>query len=221
MSRWLARLYSAQFRHEYGDAFAEVAEDRWRRERRAGASGIKATWVTAQVLISDTLSAARQGTRRSSERRFVMFDRLAGHVRFAVRSLWREPFFLWSAALTLAVGVSGLAVTGGFADAILLQRITQVAPDRVFFVSAVDDQGHDSLSFSAPEVESLERYLNRPALVASVSLQSALVRAGDTTVQSLAEVTSGDFSHVLPVQPVIGRLLTDAEISQTRHRSRS
>ena len=140
-----------------------------------------------------------------------MIDRLTGRVRFAVRSLWREPFFLLSAALTLAVGVSALAVTGGFADAILLQRITHVAPDRVFFVTAVNDQGHESFSFSAPEVDRLRRYLKTSALVTSVSLQSALVRAGDTTVQSLAEVTSGDFFHVLPVQPLVGRLLTDAD----------
>jgi putative ABC transport system permease protein len=213
LSRCLALAYPAQFRRDHAHAFAAVAEDRWRREQRRGAGGTKATLVTIQVLIADTVTgrrAARHATRMSFERSLPMIDRLAGHVRYAVRGLWREPFFLFSAALTLAVGISGLAVTGGLADAILFKPITHVAPDRVFFVT-VNDQGRDLFRFSAPEVDSLRRHLDTSALITSVSLQSALVRAGDVTVQTLAEVASSGYFRVLPVQAVVGRLLTEAD----------
>lgn len=202
-TRFLGRHLSRARRDEL---MGDLAED-FERQCQARGRFRASFWLAREV--SSLRQAYSQQASGVGTRWLVS---LGGDVVHAQRFVRRESFFVFSAALTLAVAISGLAVTTGFASAILFKHITPVAPDRVFIVTATsNEQPREGLQFSAPEADALRRQLDQAAMVTSVSLQSALVRTSDASTQTLAEVVSGPFFDVLPVRPVAGRLLTEAD----------
>ena len=60
------------------------------------------------------------------------FDALARDLRYAMRSLWRQPSFTIAAVLALALGIGGTTAVLGTLDAVLLRPMPFPHADRLF-----------------------------------------------------------------------------------------
>lgn len=135
-------------------------------------------------------------------------ETLTQDLRFALRSLRKNPGFSAVAILTLALGIGSATAIFSVADGVLLEPLPYGEPDRVVTVWASWSNFPDKTWLSVPEFQ-LFHQENR------VFEDMALYRTGTSTFTSAenpeqvgaAFVTPNTFS-VLGVQPVVGRTAT-------------
>src|SRR5262249_22247633 len=144
------------FRAEYGARFGDVAEDRFDRERAAGASGSRAALKTMRLLVADTIAGrrlarsahARLIAASAPARRPLMIDRLAAHLPDALRSLVRAPLVALVATLTVAVGLGATAAMLTIIDALVLSPARGIAdPSRLVDIGRPISGELDTLSY--------------------------------------------------------------------------
>lgn len=132
-------------------------------------------------------------------------------LRFAARSLARNPGFAAVAVITLALGIGASTAVFSVVNGVLLRPLSYPDPDRVVMVWSVNqEQGWDRAGMSRPDVasvrelaalESVEGYA--PGVFALTSPEGAQLVSG-------AYVTGG-ILQVFGVAPTLGRDLRHEE----------
>jgi putative ABC transport system permease protein len=139
-------------------------------------------------------------------------------LRYALRTLVREPGFAAVVVITLALGIGGTTATYSAIDAILLQSPPVAEPDRVVNVYMLDAAratanpaaGDQVGGASYPDYADLRdaNVLNGLAAFADFVLS---LDTNGTAERIEGQVVTGNFFEVLGVRPVIGRTFTADE----------
>ena len=139
-------------------------------------------------------------------------ETLLQDLRFAIRSLIRQPWFAFTAIVTLALGIGATTAIFSVVNAVLLRPLPFPRADRIVAVTNYWKQSSQrGLQVSAPDFHDWQEQ-NR-------SFQSIAYFQGGQTSVTLA--AAADYAYVYRVTPnffdvlgakaAVGRLLSDAE----------
>jgi len=145
-------------------------------------------------------------------------DELAQDLRFALRSLSKNPGFAAVVVATLALGIGANTAIFSLLDQVLLRLLPVHEPERLVVLNAPgpysgsSHQRSDTLvPISHPMFEALRDRSEVFEGVLAHFPTPVHLTAGSTTESVAADVVSGTYFQVLGLQPAAGRLLTPAD----------
>ncbi|HXT71091.1 MAG TPA: ABC transporter permease [Vicinamibacterales bacterium] len=145
-------------------------------------------------------------------------DNLLRDLRVGLRGLLRRPAFTLTALLTLAIGIGANTAVFTVIRHVLLAPLPYQQPDRAVMVWS-KWKGFDKTWVSDAEVIDYQRRIKAFTTAAAWSgAQLNVTSDGDPVRIGAAFVTPNLFA-VLGVQPLAGRVFTDAEASATNYPS--
>src|SRR5262245_13197955 len=133
-------------------------------------------------------------------------------LRFAVRTLRKQPLFTLVAILTLTLGIGANTAIFSVVYQILLRPLPFPEPGRLVFVWNVYGKGGPDLSdVSIPDY--LDRRKDAPAIedAALFTRRDKTLTAGDTPEQIVALAVTPSFFTTLRRGPALGRAFVDAD----------
>jgi putative ABC transport system permease protein len=131
-------------------------------------------------------------------------------VRFAIRSLRRQPGFVVVGLATLALGIGTATAMFTIVNGVLLKPLPFQDPDSLAIVQI---EGAEGGVFPLPDADFLALRANRPAFqhVAVFTRTSFNMTGSGTPEIASAAWASGDFFATLGVRPLLGRLLVTSD----------
>ncbi len=142
-------------------------------------------------------------------------ENLLQDIRFALRTLGKNPGFTLVAILTLALGIGANAAIFSLTDQVLLRLLPVERPRELVVLSSPGrswgrtwSDGDGSTSFSYPAYKDI-RNRNEvfAGLLARFHVQVSVAGQGESRLAE-AELVSGNYFQVLGVRPFLGRVLT-------------
>ena len=142
-------------------------------------------------------------------------ENLLQDIRFALRTLGKNPGFALVAILTLALGIGANAAIFSLTDQVLLRLLPVERPRELVVLSSPGrswgrtwSDGDGSTSFSYPTYKDIrDRNEVFAGLLARFHVQVSVAGQGESRLAE-AELVSGNYFQVLGVQPFLGRVLT-------------
>jgi predicted permease len=215
LARALARLHPLEIRTQYGAAFPDIAEDRWRRERLTGGS-LRATVSTIRILLADTLKAiATDETRvppddvaalHVPERGPSMFDQSSRHVRHAFGLLVRSPLVTLVATASLAIGIGANVAVFTAANALLFARTPGIIdPDGLVDIGrSTRGRGFDTVSYVTYTELRDRNTVFSGVFAARFEARAVSLGVAGGADRAYAQQVSASFFDVLGVRPAVG-----------------
>ena len=156
-----------------------------------------------------SLAAVREAHR--DRRRLPVLDALARDVRFALRTIRRQPLFAVTAILTLALGIGANAAVFSIVDAVLLRPLPYAEPDRLV---RIDPPGQDFIKLDDQGFRVREAVDQSQAFAATALHNAgALNLGGEPAVRVRGAAITGNFFDVLGVRPVVGRTFDQDDVA--------
>ena len=220
--RALLRLLPDDFREEYGPEMLETFLARhqeavgsaqrirlWRRE----------TWALLRTGSILRRNARRKRSRSHTSRSPVSTGRerdgmgtLTQDLRYAVRTILKNPGFSIVAIVTLALGIGANAAIFTVVNGVLLRPLPFPEPDRLVRVyGASPGRGYDRMTFSHPDFEDWDR---RSTQIESMGIwwpNNMVLTGGDRGEEVVTAFVSAGFFETLGVSATLGRTLRDDE----------
>jgi predicted permease len=143
-------------------------------------------------------------------------ETLLQDLRYAVRTLVKNPGFAFVAVLTLALGIGANTAIFSLTDQILLRHLPVVKPEELVVLRSPGPKrgrlwsdGDGAASFSYPLYKELRDRNNVfSGLLARFAVSASV--AGDGQTESAdGELVSGNYFEVLGVRAALGRVFTD------------
>jgi predicted permease len=156
-----------------------------------------------------------------TNRRTNMIADLWQDLRFGARMLRRQPGFIATVLLTIALGIGATTTVFTFVDALLLRPLPVTKPEQLHALGAPGrDLNLNPTYFSYPFYrhlrESNPQFSGLIALMYAVNVNANFGSAETERVR--AEVVSGNYFTVLGVPPATGRMLTpDDDVAPSAH----
>jgi putative ABC transport system permease protein len=137
-------------------------------------------------------------------------DTLLQDLRFAVRSLRRQPGFVAVALATLALGIGTATAMFTVVNGVLLKPLPFHDPAALTMIRIV---GSDGMLFPLPDTDFLALRANHPAFErVAVYAPTAFNLTGSGTPEVVRSAwVTGDFFATLGVQPQLGRFFAPAD----------
>ena len=214
---WAARILTLLLPGREGEAWIGDLEERFRHLTATRSPREARRWLRSQVLrsVGPALSMrwrARHDREHDTSGRWTM-DRLLTDLRFALRSLRKNPAFTAIAVLTLALAMAVNTAIFSLASGIFMADLPMDDPDRIGFVWGRDDaSGRTLLSVSRAT------YLDVATELSTVEASSAmeqgsrvLTGVGDPVRIGGAAITPR-FLSIWGVEPRVGRGITDEDV---------
>jgi len=132
-------------------------------------------------------------------------------VRYAVRSLLKQPGFTVAAILTLALGLGAATAIFSAVDAVLLRPAPFPAPDRLVEIRELDKDGR-GMPVCEPNYNDLAARNHSFEAIARDAVWMQAVAGGNQPQRVNASPVSGDFFRALGVHPVRGRFFSGANV---------
>jgi predicted permease len=142
---------------------------------------------------------------------WAALERLLQDLRFGVRMLRKNPGFTLIAVLTLALGIGANTAIFSLIDVVLLKLLPVKDPTQLVVLAKRREAGPIGPTFSYPLYQDLHE---RNQVFAGILAYSgvALNLSGNGQTERVAgELVSGNFFAVLGVQPLLGRVFSDAD----------
>jgi predicted permease len=137
-------------------------------------------------------------------RRVVWLDDFRMDIRYAARTLRREPAFLAAAVLSLGLGIGVNTAIFSVIDAVLLRSLPVSHPEQLVLVR---DSASGNLSY--PDYLALRQGTRMLSdLIGASSLRKVPVGVGGGVEQGTAKMVSGNYFVGLGVPSAIGRVFT-------------
>jgi putative ABC transport system permease protein len=131
-------------------------------------------------------------------------------LRFAERTLRKNPGFAAVAMVTLALGIGANAAIFSVVRGVLLRPLANQDEDRLLYLRQ-SVTGDDDVAFSIPEIKDVGAHLNTIKELGTISqLDFTVVGLGQPREIS-AGVADGNYFHVMGLKPVLGRLLNPGD----------
>ncbi len=137
-------------------------------------------------------------------------DKLLQDLRFAVRSLRRQPGFVAVALATLALGIGTATAMFTVVNAVLLRPLPFHEPDNLAMIRIV---GGDGMKFPLPDADFLALRADHPAFErVAVYAPTGFNLTGTGTPEVVRSAwATGEFFATLGVQPQLGRFFVAAD----------
>lgn len=137
------------------------------------------------------------------------FEQTANSVRYALRSLRRNPGFALTVLLTLCLGIGTNAAIFNLLHAVVLRSLPVPDAEQLRLLAVIRNHKDDEPIFSYPVLVEMQAVLGRKADLAGFS-SIAPMRAAigkSEPEQTSVQLVSGNFFSVLGVKSEAGRLL--------------
>lgn len=142
-----------------------------------------------------------------------MFGAIGQDVRFAARTLRKNPVFTLVAIAVVALGTGAVSTIFSVANSIILRPVPGVTDAReVLNIQRARADGSGSLSSSYPYYEELAARSRKLSGVAAWSMAQLTVSSGQQGVSALGNIVSGNYFNVLGVRPALGRFFQGDEV---------
>jgi predicted permease len=141
-----------------------------------------------------------------------LFDETRGDLRYALRTLAKNPGFAAAAIVTLSLGIGANTAIFNLIDALVLRSLPVSRPDELLQLtlgSRTDADGQPSLSY--PMIQALDAQHDLFAGVAGFSSFGFSTGSGTSLRRVRAAVVTGAFYDTLGLRPAAGRLLVRAD----------
>lgn len=222
----LLRILPRTFRREYEQDMREFFLDKLHDvQSHAGLPGVARLWCRALLDVSATAviehaanirartTPASMARTRTSNKEAHMFSVIGQDIRYAARTLRKNPVFTLVAVAVVALGTGAVSTIFSVANSIILRPVPGVANAReVVSISRAHANGSGSLSASYPYYEELSARSRKMSGIAAWSMLPMTVSAGAQAVSGLGNVVSGNYFDVLGVRPALGRFFQGDEI---------
>jgi predicted permease len=211
LARVLLLCYSRTFRRTHGAAFADAAEHRWHRTRRARGV-VSASTATAYLLIADTIASAPRtwsmpsGPRLNPRRWLQTFP---GDVRFGLRLLKRHPGFTAAAVLVLTLGIGANLSMFSLVNQLLLAPRPGGIDALLVGVHSRDRNHPDTYRrFSFADYAALRQRREVFRSLSAHDFGLAGITEGGTTRRAFVDIVTADYFETFGVAPLLGRAFT-------------
>lgn len=136
-------------------------------------------------------------------------------IRLAIRSFRKTPVFAFGAILTLTLAVGVNTAIFSILNALILRDLPVREPSSLVSLARVTATTQDG-AFSYPMFRAIaERQQSLSALIGWTSTSILNVEIDDVQSSGNVSAVTGNYFTELGAQPVIGRLLADADVSLT------
>ena len=135
---------------------------------------------------------------------------MLANLKFAIRSLKKNPSFTLVVLLTLALGIGATTTLFSVVNAVLLKPLAMREPSRVMYVQE-DWRGHGIGGFSIGNFMELRRRSRAFSSLADSSSAAFTLAIGDTPQRIPGEVVTFDYFSTFGVQQIAGRAFTRDE----------
>ena len=148
---------------------------------------------------------------------FGEWERIAADMRFALRSLRRNPGFTATAILTLALGIGANAAIFNLLHAVILRSLPVRDAEQLRLFSVIRDGEAGESIFSYPVLRQMQTAAGDHASLAGFSAISTMesVGANGDPEPIRTQLVTGNFFDMLGVKARAGRLLSAADDSTT------
>ena len=139
-------------------------------------------------------------------------ETLAQDLRYAARSLFRQPGFAATAILTVALGIGATTAIFSVVNAVVLRPLPYREPERIVALQTLwKDTGRRGTNTSAPDFHDwVAQNRSFEALAYFIGGETSVVTQGTADYASVYRVTPG-FFRAVGVEAQLGRLLTEEE----------
>ncbi|HLJ45550.1 MAG TPA: ABC transporter permease [Bryobacteraceae bacterium] len=188
--RMLLRLYPAQFRRDYEREVVSLFRRQWGWQR-----SLAGAWLYFfQTCFSIVWNAPGEH-----------FDMLTNDLSYALRGLWRNPWFAAVAITTLALGVGVNAALFSVVKSVLFGSLPYTKPDQLVRVWIRNPkQGFEHDISNLPRLEDWRHAPCFEGLAGFTSASLIFTRAGEPVQLRGAQVTA-DFFRVMGIHPQYGQ----------------
>ena len=133
-------------------------------------------------------------------------------LRFAGHQLRKHPAFTATATLTLALGIGANAAIFTVVQSILLAPLPYEDADRLAVLDTHwTDSGHTTRRVTGPDAEDVRDQARSIEAVSLYSGGNMGVQLRDHSVYTVLTFVDANFARVFSLQPIAGRLFTDAD----------
>jgi predicted permease len=115
------------------------------------------------------------------------------------------------AAAMLSVGLLAALVTAGLSETLLFRQVSASHGDALKRIAAVGRDGRTALRLAFVELQIISDQIGTAATVTTVNMQPVVIRAGQASIQTLAEAVDGSYFRVTGTGVIVGRPLLDAD----------
>src|SRR5688572_29728071 len=215
-SRLASLRLSSSRENEIIEELSQHLEDRWRELVAGGASEDEATTqALAGFREGDLLARQLAPLRQAHAPEPIAPGASAGHLlgdlrqdlRYAARTLRKQPTVALAAILTLALGIGANTAIFSVVNATLLQRLPVPNRNRLVYVQREKNGG----AFPYPMYTALRDGTHLFDGMAAWSGFAVSLNAGDSADRTLGYLVSGNFFDVLGLAADRGRLLSPAD----------
>ena len=212
---WMRRLANT-FRRRVLDREIDAelqfhADMRTRDLERAGMSPEQARREARRLLGND--AALRDRTREADV--WVRLESALQDARYAVRLLWRAPWFTAAAALTLAIGIGVNTAMFAVVYGVLIRPLPYADAERLHFLFQTSSRVGRTRVTPLDFVD-LHAQLRSMRTAAVVGNGFTFTGHGDPEL-AIGQLVSGDFFELLGVTPALGRTLGRADEADATH----
>jgi putative ABC transport system permease protein len=219
--RALLRLYPREFQRRYGAEQLEFLRQEWTTSA-AGTGNVFLFWFKT---VWDAFGAAfrirlgplygkgakkepggsESGPPFRESKGGGLFEEALQDVRFALRSLRKQPSFTIVAVGVLGLGIGASTTLFSAVNGVLLRPLPYPEQDRLVFLGSKFPQGTRISGMSIPELMDVEAEIGSVGLLAGVRGRALdLVGEGEPERVAVAEVSRNYFT-VLGIAPALGR----------------
>ncbi len=206
VKQWLKRLVSTvsprRLDEDLDDELRFHIEKRTDELIAQGMAPDEARRQAARLFGNQTLQKERARDRDV----VIWFETAIQDIRYALRTLGRNPGFAATAILSLALGIGANTAIFSLIDALLLRWLPVHDPGQLVELM-IFQNGKRSNSFSYPVVRALAD--QKQIFSGLCGFSSAILNTGppDAVERTPGAWVSGEYYEALGLQPVIGRLL--------------
>jgi putative ABC transport system permease protein len=210
--RWLIRLYPRDFRERYGREIEQFVRD-------AAADGRRVPW--RQILPDLVVGAIRERAAASRHRRDAyvpepQFSRrgdrmgtLLQDLRYAARTLRKNPGFALVVVVSLALGIGANSLIYSVVDGLVLRPFPYPDADRLVAIGATYPKADGERRFieaiSPPEYEDIRRSTQSIDRFFAFDLGNRNISGGDRPERVFSGFIWGDPLATIGVRPFLGR----------------
>ncbi|HLK19600.1 MAG TPA: ABC transporter permease [Bryobacteraceae bacterium] len=135
-------------------------------------------------------------------------------LKFAVRSLLKNPGFTLLAVLVMALGIGANTAVFSVVNAVLLKPLPYSHPDRIVTLSSLWRKSREHGTVSAPDFHDWHDQSSAFSAMAYYANDETSVTAGSMAEYGKVASVTPEFFRVFEMAPVIGRVFAPEELKQ-------
>lgn len=205
---WRGLWNNAARRQDVADELSHYFAEAEAEMRDCGLSSEEARKAVRQELGS-TVVARDQASEYGWENRVKSFS---ADVRFAIRQLWKHPVFAMTAVLTLALGIGVNTAIFTVVERVLFAPLNYNNAERLAVLETYrGENGKTVPGVTGPDAMDVREQARSLQSVALYSGGSLGVQLRDHAAYTVVTIADANFARVFALQPVAGRLYTEAD----------